>query len=66
MPLSSSPHPKMCGDGGHRVPLEQRSGRLIADEEKVRRADYSYVNDGSRKKLEAFVSSVLDDLRARQ
>ena len=49
-----------------KVPLEQRSGRLIDDEEKVRRADYSYVNDGSRRKLEAFVSSVLDDLRARQ
>jgi len=48
-----------------KVPLEQRSGRLIDDEEKVRRADYSYVNDGSKKKLEAFVSSVLDDLRAK-
>jgi dephospho-CoA kinase len=48
------------------VPLEQRSGRLIDDEEKVRRADYSYVNDGSRRKLEEFVSAVLDDLRARQ
>jgi dephospho-CoA kinase len=48
-----------------KVPLEQRSGRLIDDEEKVRRADYSYVNDGSKRKLEAFVSSVLDDLRAR-
>jgi dephospho-CoA kinase len=49
-----------------KVPLEQRSGRLIDDEEKVRRADYSYVNDGSKRKLEAFVSSVLEDLRARQ
>ena len=49
-----------------KVSLEQRSGRLIDDEEKLRRADYSYVNDGSRRKLEAFVSSVLDDLRARQ
>ena len=48
-----------------KVPLEQRSGRLIDDEEKVRRADYSYVNDGSRRKLEEFVSSVLDDLRAK-
>ncbi|HKH30836.1 MAG TPA: dephospho-CoA kinase [Gaiellaceae bacterium] len=48
-----------------KVPLEQRSGRLIDDEEKVRRADYSYVNDGSKRKLEAFVSSVLDDLRAK-
>jgi dephospho-CoA kinase len=49
-----------------KVALEQRSGRLIDDEEKVRRADYSYVNDGSRRKLEAFVSSVLDDLRAKR
>jgi dephospho-CoA kinase len=48
-----------------KVALEQRSGRLIDDEEKVRRADYAYVNDGSRRKLEAFVSSVLDDLRER-
>jgi len=48
-----------------KVPLEQRSGRLIDDQEKVRRADYSYVNDGSRRKLEAFVASVLDDLRDR-
>ena len=47
------------------VPLEQRSGRLIPDEEKVRRADYSYVNDGSKRNLEAFVASVLDDFRAR-
>ena len=46
-----------------RVPLEQRSGRLLDDEEKVKRADYAYVNDGSRRKLEAFVASVLDDLR---
>jgi dephospho-CoA kinase len=46
-----------------RVPLEQRSRRLIDDEEKVRRADYAYVNDGTRKELEAFVSSVLAELR---
>ena len=45
-----------------KVPLEQRSGRLIPDEEKVRRADYAYVNDGSRSDLEAFVASVLADL----
>jgi dephospho-CoA kinase len=49
-----------------KVPLEQRSGRLIDDEEKVQRADYSYVNDGSRRKLEAFVASVLDDVRSRR
>jgi dephospho-CoA kinase len=48
-----------------KVPLDERSGRLIDDEEKVRRADYSYVNDGSRRKLEAFVASVLDELRSQ-
>jgi dephospho-CoA kinase len=47
------------------VPVDQRSGRLIPDEEKVRRADYAYVNDGSKRQLEAFVSSVLDELRNR-
>jgi dephospho-CoA kinase len=47
------------------VPLEQRSGRLIPDEEKVRRADYSYVNDGSKRKLERFVASVLEQLLER-
>jgi dephospho-CoA kinase len=46
-----------------KVSLQQRSGRLIDDEEKVRRADFSYVNDGSKRKLEAFVASVLDELR---
>jgi dephospho-CoA kinase len=45
------------------VPLGQRSARLIPDDEKVRRADYSYVNDGSKRKLEEFVSSVLDHVR---
>jgi dephospho-CoA kinase len=48
-----------------KVRLEQRSDRLIDDEEKVRRADYAYVNDGSRRKLEAFVASVLADLKER-
>ena len=47
-----------------KVPIEQRSGRLIDDEEKVARADYAYVNAGSRRKLEAFVASVLDEIRS--
>jgi dephospho-CoA kinase len=46
-----------------KVQLDQRSGRLIDDEEKAKWADYAYVNDGSRRKLEEFVASVLDDLR---
>jgi dephospho-CoA kinase len=42
----------------------QRSGRLIPDDEKVRRADFAYVNAGSIEELEAFVSHVLEELRA--
>ena len=41
----------------------ERSGRLLPDEEKVRRADYAYVNDGSLAELEEFVSRVLENLR---
>ena len=44
-------------------PVAQRSGRLIPDAEKVQRADYAYVNDGSLDDLDAFVGSVLEDLR---
>jgi len=41
----------------------ERSGRLIPDDEKVRRADYAYMNDGSLEELDEFVSRVLQDLR---
>lgn len=44
-------------------PIAERSGRLIPDDEKVRRADYAYVNDGTLAELEEFVSGVLGDLR---
>jgi dephospho-CoA kinase len=44
-------------------PMAQRAGRLIPEEEKVARADYAYVNDGSLDDLEAFVGRVLEDLR---
>jgi dephospho-CoA kinase len=46
---------------GERV--AERSGRLIPDDEKVRRAGYAYVNDGSLDDLEAFVAHVLEELR---
>jgi dephospho-CoA kinase len=39
-----------------------RARRLIADEEKVARADFAYVNDGSLEELDAFVSDVLAKL----
>jgi dephospho-CoA kinase len=45
-----------------RVPADGRARRLIPDEEKVRRADFAYVNDGSLEELDAFVGSVLERL----
>lgn len=43
-------------------PMQDRVRRLIPDEEKVARADFAYVNDGSFEELEAFVSGVVDRL----
>jgi len=45
------------------VPVEQRSDRLIPDEEKAKRADFVYRNTGSLEDLDGFVASVLDNLR---
>lgn len=39
-----------------------REARLIPDEEKLRRADFAYVNDGSLEALDDFVASVVDRL----
>ena len=44
--------------------VEERSGRLIPDDEKVRRADFAYVNDGTLEELDAFVAGVLEELTA--
>lgn len=46
------------------VPLGERSQRLIPDEEKLQKADFSYVNDGSLEELEAFVGTVMARLTA--
>jgi dephospho-CoA kinase len=43
-------------------PMQDRERRLIPDEEKVARADFAYVNDGSFEELQAFVSGVVDRL----
>lgn len=39
-----------------------REGRLLPDEEKLRRADFAFVNDGSLEELDAFASDVLEKL----
>jgi dephospho-CoA kinase len=46
-------------DAGDREP------RLIPDAEKVKRADFAYVNDGTRQELDDFVAGVLEQLEAR-
>jgi dephospho-CoA kinase len=42
---------------------DARERRLIPDEEKVARADFAYVNDGSLEELDAFVADVLAQLK---
>jgi dephospho-CoA kinase len=43
--------------------VAEREDRLVPEEEKVRRADFRYVNDGSLEELDAFVAGVLEELR---
>ena len=42
-----------------RVDAAEREGRLLPDDEKARRADFVYVNDGSLEELDEFVAGVL-------
>jgi dephospho-CoA kinase len=42
--------------------LDEREQRLIPEEDKVDRADFSYVNDGSLEELDAFVADVVRTL----
>jgi dephospho-CoA kinase len=43
-------------------PMQDRERRLIPDEEKVARADFAYVNDGSLEDLDRFVTGVIEKL----
>jgi dephospho-CoA kinase len=49
---------------GRAPALVERSARLLPDDEKVRRADFAFVNDGPLDALDAFVGDVLEQLRA--
>jgi dephospho-CoA kinase len=46
----------------HIQPPDDRGTRLIPDAEKLRRADYAYVNDGTREDLDRFVSDLMAKL----
>ena len=43
----------------------EREVRLIPDEEKGARADFVYVNDGTRRELDRFVAGVMEQLQVR-
>ena len=47
------------------VEAELREPRLLPDDEKAKRADYVYVNDGSPEELDAFVAGVTAGLTGR-
>jgi dephospho-CoA kinase len=46
-------------------PVVDRERRLLPDEEKLRRADFAFTNDGSLEALDAFVSDVTAKLSNR-
>ena len=45
-----------------RVARDDRDSRLLPDKEKVRRADYTFVNTGTLEELDAWVEQVMADL----
>ena len=42
--------------------LDEREGRLLADQTKAARADFAYVNDGTLDELDAFIRDVIKAL----
>jgi dephospho-CoA kinase len=47
-----------------RVPRDDRDMRLLPDKEKVKRADFAYVNTGTLEELDAWVAGVMRELTA--
>ena len=43
-------------------PMQDREHRLIPDEDKIERADFAYVNDGTLEELDRFVAGVVAEL----
>ncbi len=57
--------PKALRDARRGIPGD-RERRLIDDNEKLKRADYAYVNTGSLEELDAFVRRVLRELEGNE
>jgi dephospho-CoA kinase len=56
--------PRLLREQRTNVPMKGREERLIDDSEKVKRADYAYVNTGGLAELDAWVAGVMEELRA--
>jgi dephospho-CoA kinase len=56
--------PEKLREARARVPTVGRSDRLLPDKEKVKRADYAYVNTGTLEELDAWIAGVMEELRA--
>ena len=58
--------PRLLREQRTNVPMAGREERLLPDREKVRRADYSYVNTRGVDELDAWVAGVMEELRAQR
>ena len=56
--------PRQLREQRRRLPRDDRDSRLLPDREKVKRADYHYVNTGTLEELDAWVAGVMEALRA--
>jgi len=56
----TAPRELRVARAGERV--DEREARLLPEQEKLDRADFAYVNDGSLEELDAFVAGVVRTL----
>jgi dephospho-CoA kinase len=56
--------PKLLREQRRRVPQDDRDARLLPDKEKVKRADFAYVNTGTLEDLDTWVGQVMAELTA--
>jgi dephospho-CoA kinase len=56
--------PRALREQRRRVPRDNRDARLLPDREKVRRADYHYVNTGTFEDMFEWVGGVMAELEA--
>jgi dephospho-CoA kinase len=57
--------PRQLREARTNVTLDDRGSRLLPDRDKVKRADFAYVNTGSLEELDAWVAGVVRELESR-